>query len=163
MTYVGMERATALINTSLPPWDNIFSFQIRSLCHTLSFIYEKSIRFDFPTIEGRPRYLFYCWVTLVCQIVDNSAFVLCPTFRLNTFVVFTWLILWPEDFPYMSSTFWISWFFFLFTLQNIILSSTKRRWFTWGVPQHIFIPCIRLLTMESLNKLTNHSVHNKKR
>lgn len=50
-----MANATALINTSLPPWDNIYSFQTWSFSHTLCLISLKAFLCDETIKDGRPR------------------------------------------------------------------------------------------------------------
>lgn len=61
---VGTACATALIRTSFPPVERVFSIQPRTLFHNRSFKYLKAPLLDRPTSEGIPRYFSLsdsCW------------------------------------------------------------------------------------------------------
>jgi hypothetical protein len=56
IAYVDMAWITTLIRTSLPAWDNSFSFHPYNLRQTLSLISLKALRFALPIIGGNPKY-----------------------------------------------------------------------------------------------------------
>ena len=60
IVWVGIAWTTALIKTSLPAMDRNFSFQLDSLCATLSLSCWKVFLLFRPTKDGKPRY-FSCW------------------------------------------------------------------------------------------------------
>ena len=71
MVYVGIAWATALISTSLPALDSIFSFQPASFLRSFSLISLKVFLLFLPTNDGKPKY-FSCylitWAPNLCFI-----------------------------------------------------------------------------------------------
>ena len=63
IVYEGIACATALISTSLPALDNIFSFQPVNFLQSFSFISLKVFLFFLPTSKGNPKYFSCCFIT----------------------------------------------------------------------------------------------------
>jgi len=56
MLYVAIAWTTALIRTSFPAWEKIFSFHPLIRLHIRSLMPFNVRVFDFPTTIGRPKY-----------------------------------------------------------------------------------------------------------
>lgn len=109
IAYMGIAKAIASKRISLPPWDKSFPFHNCRRCHIFVLILENAFFFAFPTIGGRLRYFSY-WVTpLHPQVAITSFLVSSCTFLLNTIVVLSLLIHWPDTNSYCYNKLYSFW------------------------------------------------------
>ena len=73
IVYVGIACMTALISTSFPPIEGIFSFHSKSFSPTFSFISAKTWSFDLPITDGRTRY-FPCLKSCIGPRISGPHF-----------------------------------------------------------------------------------------
>lgn len=102
MMYVGIDCSTALIRTSFPTREMVFSPYPLILFHIRSRITLKIGDFDFPTTEGMPKYLSSFSTTCTPRIWVIWAFCSAPIPALNTIDDLSKLITWPETLAYLS-------------------------------------------------------------
>lgn len=155
---VGINKATALIRTSLPPCDNVFSFQVFNFVHTLYFIFEKAFLFALPMIEGRPKYLSYCYRVLWDQRAINSVFVWLRVFLLNTIAVLFELMHCPKADSYFASKDCTFLIVSTLTLQKITLSSANNKLLMKRSPLDTLMPRIWPSKEALDNKLARLSI-----
>ena len=142
--YVGIARATALIKISFPPIERSLPFQPASFLPILSFKIEKTCFFDLPIREGRPRYLVsleFCIGPRILKISSLVAWAVLGLKKMEDLSVFTF---YPEASSYSIKIDLSMWHSSNDALQKSMLSSTKRRWVTFGQPLVMEMPVMSL-------------------
>ena len=137
--------ATALINTSLPALDSIFSFHLANFLRSFSLISLKVFLLFLPINEGKPRYFscyFITWAPNLCLI---SSWIALGVLLLKNKDVFAWFSCWPDACSYTFRILWRASHFAREALQKIKLSSAKKRCDSFGPPRqtatHPMTPC----------------------
>lgn len=160
---VGMARATFFNNTSLPPWERRWPFEVCNICQSFTFISMKTFLRDLPIMWRRLRYFSYCYVALHPHWDNTTSWISFSTFWLKIMILFSLFMHWLEVREYCSSISSILWEEILSALQKIKLSSVNSKWFTLGAPWQILTP-VRVFDIATLfSKLTSPSVHNRNR